>query len=68
MGPLQLHLGVGLDFFPDSSEPVAAVGGEMLRDADFTQEIRLEANHFLRSLVAVEFAKQAGGTLGDGGI
>ena len=54
---VDLHLGVGFDFFAHSGQSVSAVGGEVLSNAHIGEEIWFHTNDIFGSFIAVEFAE-----------
>ena len=58
----------GLHLLPDFSQAVAAVGCQVLRDAQFFQEVRAGLRKFFRRRSTVKVAQQNGDTLDNGGI
>ena len=53
------------DAFPDFGKRVAAVGREVLRDAERREKFRIVRENFRRRMAAVKFAEQAGDGLDD---
>ena len=50
---VDLHLGVGLDFFAHSGQSVSSVGRKVLSDAHLSKEIGFHTHDILGSFIAV---------------
>ena len=65
LGSRQAGLSETLDGFDDTAKTVAAIGREVLCDADFTEEFGIGGNDFFRLGIAVKIAKQFGDAFDD---
>ena len=54
---VDLHLGVGLDFFAHSGQSVSPVGGKVLSDAHIGEKIGFHTDDIFGSFVAVELTE-----------
>ena len=55
-------------FFAHPGQSVATVGGEVLGDAYLGEKVGFEGDDVFGCFATVKFAKQTGGSFGDGGV
>ena len=60
--------GASANALPNLAQAVAAVGGQMLCDAEIRQKIRAGADDFFRQLAAIKLAEQHGDSFDHSGI